>query len=140
MTARCAGFVLLGTTLFATVPVGAIESDRLKYGEVVNAEQVLLDAPPGSGTRSGATVGAIVGFALADDNRWLGAALGGVVGGAIGSGAQKKKGWHLGVRLDNGEEIGVAVFGRKDHYSPGDKVRLLTLEDGTVSVYKRPKY
>ena len=101
MMARCAGVVLLGTTLLVAIPAQAIESERLKYGEVVTAEQVLLDAPPGSGARKGATIGAIVGYALADNNRWMGAAVGGVVGGAIGSGAQKKKGWHLGVRLDN---------------------------------------
>ena len=118
-------------------------SDRLKYGEVVTAEQALVDLPPGSGTRNGATIGAIVGFALADDSRWLGAALGGVVGGAIGSGAQKKKGWHLGVRLegpDEGVEIGVEIVGLKEHFARGDKVRLLKLEDGSVNVFKRPKY
>lgn len=130
--------VLGAATFVASGPARAIESDRLKYGEVIAAQQALLDAPPGSGKREGATIGAIVGFALMDNGeRWIGAALGGVVGGAVGNGAQKKKGWLLGVRLDNGEEIGVEIIGLKDHFAPGDKVRLFTLEDGRVHVRKR---
>jgi outer membrane lipoprotein SlyB len=118
---------------------------RILYGKVVSAEQgIVEDQPTGRGAQTGATVGAIAGYALADHgDRWIGSLLGGVVGGAAGHGAEKaakkKPGWNLIIRLDSGEEIGVQVpVKKKDRdevlYRPGDRVRLMTGPNGQTQV------
>jgi outer membrane lipoprotein SlyB len=118
---------------------------RILYGEVVSAEQgIVVDQPTGRGAQTGATVGAIAGYALADHgDRWIGSLLGGAVGGAAGHAAEKsakkKPGWELIIRLDSGEEIGVGVpVKKKDRdkvlYRPGDRVRLMTGPNGQTQV------
>jgi outer membrane lipoprotein SlyB len=119
----------------------------IRYGEVVSAEQITIrDEPTGRGAQTGATVGAIAGYALADgSDRWLGAALGGVLGSAGGRAAEKatktRPGWELIIRLDNGEEIGIQVPTAKkkknrERYSAGDKVRLMSGPGGQTKVSK----
>lgn len=118
---------------------------RILYGEVVSAIQgIVKEQPTGRGAQTGATVGAIAGYALADrGDRWIGSLLGGVLGGAAGHAAEKsakkKPGWELIIRLDSGEEIGVQVpVKKKDRnkvlYRPGDRVRLMTGPDGRTQV------
>jgi outer membrane lipoprotein SlyB len=118
---------------------------RILYGEVVSATQgIVKDQATGRGAQTGATVGAIAGYALADSgDRWIGSLLGGVLGGAAGHAAEKsakkRPGWELIIRLDSGEEIGVQVpVKKKDRnkvlYKSGDRVRLMTGPDGRTQV------
>ena len=137
--------------MFATVISGPdVEArsgtmQRILYGEVISAERITIkDAPTGRGSRTGSTVGAVAGYALADRrDRWLGALIGGVIGGAAGNAAEKAKGkkagWELIIRLDNGEEVGIEVpMGRKGRkvYASGDRVRLMSGRDGQTKVTK----
>jgi len=119
----------------------------IRYGEIVSAEQITIrDQPTGRGAQTGATVGAIAGYALADGrDRWLGAVLGGVLGGAGGRAAEKAKktrpGWELIIKLDSGEEIGVQVpiaTKKKDRtsFGPGERVRLMSGPGGQTKVTK----
>ena len=112
-------------------------TSRLSYGEVIAAEQVMVETGHSkSGMARGATVGAIAGYVLSD-GQWLGTAIGGVAGGAIGRGPSSKKGWNLVVRLKEGDEVAVQVVGKKDTYRAGDQVRLFVKDDGEVDVMKR---
>ena len=134
--------------------VGAPDADAqsrtmqsIRYGEIVSAGQITIrDQPTGRGAQTGATVGAIAGYALADGrDRWLGAVVGGVLGSAGGRAAEKAKktrpGWELIIKLDNGEEIGIQVpmaKKKKDRtsFSPGERVRLMSGPGGQTKVTK----
>lgn len=118
---------------------------QIRYGEVVSAEQTIVkDQATGRGAQTGATVGAIAGYAVADSgDRWLGSLLGGAVGGAAGHAAEKsaktRPGWQLIIRLDNGEEVGIQVPSpkkKKDRqtFQPGDRVRLMVGPNGQTQV------
>ena len=120
---------------------------RIRYGEVVTAEQVIVrDRATGRGAQTGATVGAIAGYALADrGDRWIGSLLGGALGGAAGHAAEKsakkRPGWELIIRLENGEEVGVQIPSPKkkknrQHFRPGDRVRMMSGPDGRTQVTK----
>lgn len=118
---------------------------RILYGEVVSAaEGIVVQRATGRGAQTGATVGAIAGYALADrGDRWIGSLLGGALGGATGHAAEKaarkKPGWELVISLDSGEEVGVQVpVKKKDRgkvlYRAGDRVRIMTGADGGTQV------
>jgi outer membrane lipoprotein SlyB len=141
--------VLVGCLVLGSSGVNAQSQSlqSIRYGEVVSAEQITIrDQPTGRGAQTGATVGAIAGYALADGrDRWLGAALGGVLGSAGGQAAERAKktrpGWELIIRLDNGEEIGIQVpiaKKKKDRksFSPGERVRLMSGPGGRTKVSK----
>ena len=117
----------------------------IRYGEIVSAEQVTVkDQATGRGAQTGATVGAIAGYALADSgDRWLGSLLGGAAGGAAGHAAEKsaktRPGWQLIIRLDNGEEVGIQVPSPKkkkdrQNFQPGQRVRLMVGPNGQTQV------
>ena len=141
----------LSTGLCLVAPDAAAQSrtmQNIRYGEVVSAEQVTIqDQPTGRGAQTGATVGAIAGYALSDGrDRWLGAALGGILGSAGGRAAErankKRPGWELIIALDNGEEIGIQIpIARKkkdrESFRAGDKVRMMTGPGGETKVTKR---
>jgi outer membrane lipoprotein SlyB len=126
------GLALTAVTLAgaSTVAAQAGVVQRIQYGEVVSAEQMIVrEQMRGGGARTGGTIGAIAGAALADrGDRWLGGLLGGAVGGAIGNSvekkARKKKGWELIILLDNGEEIAIQVADNRTQFRPGDRVRM----------------
>ena len=138
------GVVGLGT---ADVVAQSQTMQSIRYGEVVSAEQITItDQPTGRGAQTGATVGAVAGYALADGrDRWLGAVLGGALGSAGGRAAEKAKktrpGWELIIKLDSGEEIGVQVpiaTKKKDRtsFGPGERVRLMSGPGGQTKVTK----
>ena len=143
--------IAVSAGLLMTAPNAAAQSrtmQNIRYGEVVSAEQITIqDKPTGRGAQTGATVGAIAGYALADgQDRWLGAALGGLLGSAGGRAAEKankkRPGWELIINLDNGEEIGIQIpIARKkkdrESFSAGDKVRMMTGPGGETKVSKR---
>jgi len=137
--------VVAGAIVIPAPTAGAQSAtmQKILYGEVVSAERVVIqDKATGRGAQTGATVGAIAGYALADrGDRWLGALLGGALGSAGGHAAEragkKKPGWELIIRLDNGEEIGIQVpVKKKDRtqYNPGDRVRMMTGSGGATKV------
>jgi outer membrane lipoprotein SlyB len=138
--------VLVAGVVVVWVPSADAQSStmqRILYGEVVSAEQVVIqDKATGRGAQTGATVGAIAGYALADrGDRWLGSLLGGALGGAAGHAAErsakKKPGWELIIRLDSGEEIGLQIPRKKrdkTQYKPGDKIRMMTGPGGRTKV------
>jgi len=143
------GVTVAASTLVAPPSVSAQSGtmQRIQYGEVVSAEQTIVrDRATGRGAQTGATVGAIAGYALADgDDRWIGSLLGGALGGAAGHAAEKsakkRPGWSLIVRLDNGEEVGVQIPSPKkkknrQNFQPGDRVRMMTGPDGRTQVTK----
>ena len=118
---------------------------KIRYGEILAAEHIVVkDQATGRGAQTGATVGAIAGYAVADSgDRWLGSLLGGALGGAAGHAAEKssktRPGWELIIRLDNGEEIGILVPSpkkKKDRqtFNPGDRVRLMVGPNGQTQV------
>jgi outer membrane lipoprotein SlyB len=116
---------------------GSMQS--IRYGEVTGVSPTtVVDRSTGTGARVGATVGSVAGYALAGGrDRWLGSLVGGAIGGAAGNAAEnsgrKKKGWQLVVKLENGEEIGVQVVGKKQQHQVGDRVRLLVGAGGQVT-------
>ena len=134
--------VFVAVLCTAVLSVAAIQASvgrtsRLMYGEIIAAEQTMIETGHSkSGMAGGATIGAIAGYVLSD-GQWLGTAIGGVAGGAIGRGPKTRKGWNLVVRLKEGDEVAVQVVGKKDTYSAGDKVRLFVLENGEIDVMKR---
>jgi outer membrane lipoprotein SlyB len=116
-------------------------AQTIRYGTVVEAEQTVVQVKTGGrGGQTGATVGAVAGYALADGrDRWLGALVGGALGGAAGRAAEKsaakKKGWQLIIELEKtGETIGIDVAGKKKSFKPGDRVRLMSGPDGRTKV------
>ena len=152
LTKRAASGVCLAAVVVASALVaprlGTAQSgtmQRIQYGEVVSAEQVIVrDHATGRGAQTGATVGAIAGYALSDrGDRWIGSLLGGVLGGAAGHAAErsakKRPGWSLIIRLDSGEEVGVQIPSprkkrNRQHFRPGNRVRMMTGPDGRTQV------
>lgn len=136
--AVCATVLVLALALPAVAQSNMAQ--QIRYGEVVSVERVVIkDRPTGTGSRVGATAGAVAGYALADyGDRWLGGLLGGVIGGAAGGAversARKKKGWELIIQVEGGSETGIQVPGKKQVYKPGDRVRLMTAPDGSTKV------
>lgn len=146
--------VIATVVVMSTSPEAAAQSQTMKrilYGIVVSAESITIrDRPTGKGSRTGSTVGAVAGYALADGrDRWLGALIGGVIGGAAGNAAEKAKGKKPGVeliiRLENGEEVAVELPVHKkkkrrikhnEIYAPGDRVRLTSGNNGQTKVTK----
>jgi len=151
---RLSAVVRMAILLLGVVGLGSADvvaqsqtMQSIRYGEVVSAEQITIrDQPTGRGAQTGATVGAIAGYALADGrDRWLGAVLGGALGSAGGRAAEKAKktrpGWELIIKLDNGEEIGIQVPMAKkkkdrESFSPGERVRLMSGPGGQTKVTK----
>jgi len=116
-------------------------AQNVRYGEVISLRKVKYSDPStGTGSRVGATAGAVAGYALSGRDRWLGGLLGGVIGGAAGGAIEKagkkKKGWELIIKIDGGEEIAVNVPGKKKQYDKGDRVRLMTGPGGKTEVVK----
>jgi outer membrane lipoprotein SlyB len=114
----------------------------IRYGTVVDMEKttVQVKSNPAAGAQTGATIGAVAGYAATSGgDRWLGALAGGVLGSAAGRGAaksaSKKKGYQLIIKLEEtGQEIGVQVVGKKVDYGVGDRVRLFTGNNGQTEV------
>lgn len=114
---------------------------KIHYGEITGARQVVIEMPPtGRSGQTGATVGAVAGYALADGgDRWLGALIGGALGGAAGRGAgksaRKKKGWEYVIRSEeSGEEFALKLPGKKQQHKKGERVRIMTGPGGKTDL------
>lgn len=145
MSARRFAPLLLAALLLALAGSHALAQEgvpqTIRYGTIVEAEETVVEVKTGGrGGQTGATVGAVAGYALADSrDRWLGALVGGALGGAAGRAAEKsaskKKGWQLIIELEKtGETIGIDVAGKKKSFRPGDRVRLMSGPDGKTTV------
>ena len=68
--------MIVALALAYTPPLDAQSGtmQQIRYGEIVSAEKgIVVDQPTGRGAQTGATVGAIAGYALADrGDRWIG--------------------------------------------------------------------
>ena len=132
--------ILLLAAVFPASHAQSNSTQAIRYGTITTIERTtIVDAPGRTGSTVGATAGAVAGYSLANHgDRWLGGLLGGVLGGAAGGAidrsARKKKVWQLIVKLDNGEEIGVKVPGKKQKHQVGDRVRLMTGPGGKTEV------
>jgi len=114
---------------------------KIRYGQITGVRQVVIEIPPtGRSGQTGATVGAIAGYALADGrDRWLGSLLGGAIGGAAGrsagKAARKKKGWEYIILVEeSGEEIALKLPGRKAAHKKGDRVRMMSGAGGKTDL------
>lgn len=127
------GVVLLAAA--AAAQSNTVQS--IQYGTVMAADPVTIqDRPSGRGARTGSTVGAVAGAAIAKrGDRWFGALVGGVAGGAIGRAGDRagsvKQGTELIIKLEkSGEEVAIQLPGKLE-LQPGDRVRLTTGPNGT---------
>jgi outer membrane lipoprotein SlyB len=134
---------LIACVLVAGPVLGQANVEQtIRYGTVVDMEKttVVVKGSGGSGAQTGATVGAVAGYAAAKGgDEWLGALAGGALGAAVGRGAQnaarKKKGYQLIIKLEGtGQEIGVQVVGKKVDYGVGDRVRMFSGQGGQTEV------
>ena len=122
-----------------SVPAVQAQSNRMQrisYGEVVSMQSVTVqNRPSGRGGRTGGTVGAIAGAALADrGDGLLGALIGGAIGSAIGRGSDRRKsvikGKELIIRLESGEEVLIETTDGVKYFK-GDSVQLISGSNGT---------
>ena len=104
---------------------------RIRYGVVVSAEQVIVrDRATGRGAQTGATVGAIAGYALADrGDRWIGSLLGGALGGVAGGGQLERALGRLRPEQPDAAGAGQVAVGAR---GAGDQLR--PLADAPVKV------
>lgn len=127
---------VMGALLASPILAQSYSMQRVLYGKIVSAEPVVIhDRPSGSGGRTGSTVGAIAGAAIAErGDGLLGALIGGAIGGAVGRAADRagstRKGTELIILLDSGEEVAIQLPGAHE-YLPGDRVRVTSGPNGT---------
>lgn len=132
---------LLTLTLLILLVAGNAKSQSgrmhsVTYGTVVSVEQTRVQARShGRRARTGRSVGAIAGAAIADrGDGLLGALIGGAIGGAIGRSADRRKstieGKELIIRLDSGEEVMIETTDSSRYFS-GDRVQLIGGANGT---------
>jgi outer membrane lipoprotein SlyB len=118
----------------------AQQAQYVQYGTVVDAQAVRINesTTPGLGAVAGAVIGGLAGASI---GHGLGSALGaaggvvagGLAGNAIQNGVSTKNGVQLTVRLDNGQSVAVSQVSN-EYFAPGDRVRVLTGNDGRVRV------
>jgi len=138
--------IALALVLFAAVDLPPVYAQSgnvqtIRYGEITGVRQVVIESPrTGRSTQTGATIGAVAGYALADGrDRWMGSLLGGAIGGAAGraagKSARKKKGWEYIIRVEaTGQEIALKLPGKKAQHSVGDRVRMMSGAGGTTDL------
>jgi outer membrane lipoprotein SlyB len=112
-------------------------AQRIQYGVVVSVQKISIrQRSSGRGARTGGTVGAIAGAAVADrGDGLLGALIGGAIGGAIGRSSDRRRqssiqGKELIIRLDNGEDILIETTDGAEYFK-GDKVQVISSSRGT---------
>ena len=119
-----AALIAMAASSVSPVAAQSGVAQSVRYGEVLEVRRVVIKTGPKPGAaQTGATVGAVAGYALADGrDRWLGALVGGALGGAAGKSRSKKKrpGFELIIRVEKGgEEIAIKVRGSSSSTTPG---------------------
>ena len=111
---------------------GQVQREQVvRFGTVESVRQVAIQRPDsGVGTLGGAAVGGVAGSAIGAGRGSIlgaivGAVAGGVAGNAIENGADRRPGYELTVRLDDGEMRAI-VQEADEPFNPGDRVRILS--------------
>ena len=103
----------------------------VRMGTIETVRQVTIQRPDsGVGTIGGAAIGGVAGSAIGAGRGSIvgaivGAVAGGVAGNAIENSADRRPGYELTVRLDNGEMRAI-VQDADEPFAPGDRVRILS--------------
>lgn len=117
--------------------VGELQDVRLGYVE--NVRPVTIEGTrSGVGTVGGAALGGVAGSTLGSGRGNVagaigGAIVGGVAGSAIEQNVTRQPGLEITVRLDSGRLVAVTQ-GADERFFPGDRVRILTGQDGSARV------
>ncbi len=103
----------------------------VRFGTVESVRQVAIQRQDnGVGTLGGAAVGGVAGSAVGSGRGSIigaivGAVAGGLAGNAVENNANRRPGYELTVRLDNGEMRAI-VQEADEAFQPGDRVRILS--------------
>ena len=103
----------------------------VRFGTIESVRPVAIQNPDsGVGTLAGAGLGGVAGSAVGAGRGSIvgaivGAVAGGVAGNAIENSADRKPGYELTVRLDDGEMRAI-VQAADEPFNPGDRVRVLS--------------
>lgn len=103
----------------------------VRFGEVTTVRPVQLEGSKSQvGTLSGAAIGGIAGSSVGSGKgsaigAVIGAVAGGIAGSAIESGATKRPGVEVTVRLDNGQYLAVVQEDGGEGFRAGERVRIL---------------
>jgi outer membrane lipoprotein SlyB len=117
----------------------AREAQDVRLGYVESVRQVNIEGTrSGVGAVGGAALGGLAGSTIGGGRGQIagavgGAVLGGLAGSAIEQGVTRQQGLEITVRLDNGRMIAVTQAA-DEQFFPGDRVRVLTGQDGTARV------
>ncbi len=115
------------------------EAQDVRLGYVESVRQVQIEGTrSGVGAVGGAALGGLAGSNIGGGRGQIagavgGAVLGGLAGSAIEQGVTRQQGLEITVRLDNGRMIAVTQAA-DEQFFPGDRVRVLTGQDGTARV------
>jgi len=115
------------------------EAQDVRLGYVESVRQVNIEGTrSGVGAIGGAALGGLAGSNIGRGRGQVagavgGAVLGGLAGSAIEEGVTRQPGLEITVRLDNGRMIAVTQAA-DEQFFPGDRVRVLTGQDGTARV------
>jgi outer membrane lipoprotein SlyB len=111
---------------------GQVQREQIvRLGTLESVRQVVIQRPDsGVGTLAGAGVGGVAGSAVGGGRGSIvgaivGAVAGGVAGNAIENSADRRPGYELTVRLDDGE-LRAIVQEADEPFQPGDRVRILS--------------
>lgn len=116
----------------AVYNVGQVQREQIvRMGTIESVRQVAIQrSDSGVGTLAGVGLGGVAGSAVGGGRGSIigaivGAVAGGVAGNAIENSADRRPGYELTVRLDNGE-LRAIVQDADEPFRPGDRVRILS--------------
>lgn len=119
----------------------ALQAQFVENGTVESVKEVVIEGTRTPvGTAAGGVVGGVLGNQVGSGSgKTVATVLGALAGAAAGTAAEegftRKKGLEIVVRKDNGQTI--AVVQEADMwFAPGDRVRIITANDGTTRVSK----
>ena len=117
----------------------ARQAQTVRLGYVDSVRTVNIEGTKsGVGTIGGAALGGVAGSTIGKGRGQIagavgGAVLGGLAGSAIEENVTQQMGLEITVRLENGRMIAVTQAA-DENFQRGDRVRVLTSEDGTTRV------
>lgn len=117
----------------------ARQAQTVRLGYVDSVRTVNIEGTKsGVGTIGGAALGGVAGSTIGKGRGQIagavgGAVLGGLAGSAIEENVTQQMGLEITVRLENGRMIAVTQAA-DENFQRGDRVRILTSEDGTTRV------
>ena len=111
---------------------GQVQREQIvRFGVVESVRQVAIQRPDsGVGTLAGAGLGGVAGSAVGAGRGSIvgaivGAVAGGIAGNAIENNADRRPGYELTVRLDDGQMRAI-VQEADEPFQPGERVRILS--------------